>query len=116
LTVVTRRASRPEDLDAAFAAAAGDRDQAMVVQFVALTFEKRWRITALAGHFRLPEVYPLREYVEAVGLISYGPAIRDNFERADVLVGLAYLRRPTVIGAARMRVSSNRQMETQRFV
>jgi len=57
LTVVNCRASRPEDLDAAFAAAAGDRNQAMVVQFVALTFEERWRITALAAHFRLPAVY-----------------------------------------------------------
>ena len=58
----------------------------MVVQFVALTFEERWRITALADRFRLPTVYPLREYVEAGGLISYGPAVRDNFERAAMLV------------------------------
>jgi putative ABC transport system substrate-binding protein len=86
LTVTNRRASRPEELDAAFAAASADRDQAMVVQFVALTFEERWRITALADRFRLTTVYPLREYVEAGGLISYGPAIRDNFERTAALV------------------------------
>jgi len=86
LTVVSRRASRPEDLDAAFAAAAADGDRAIVVQFVALTFEERWRLTELAARFRLPAVYPLREYVAAGGLISYGPAIRDNFERAAVLV------------------------------
>jgi hypothetical protein len=49
--------------DVAFAAAAADRDQAMVMQFVALTFEERWRFTALAARFRLPAVYPLREYV-----------------------------------------------------
>jgi len=28
----------------------------------------------------------LREYVEAGGLLSYGPVIRENFERAAVLV------------------------------
>jgi putative ABC transport system substrate-binding protein len=56
------------------------------VQFVALTFEERRRITALAARFQLPTVYPLREYVDAGGLISYGPVIRDNFERAAVLV------------------------------
>src|SRR5262249_37815165 len=86
LTIVSRHASRPEELDAAFAAAAADGDQAMVVGPVARTFEERWRITALAADFRLPAVYPSREYVEAGGLISYGPAIRDNFERAAVLV------------------------------
>jgi putative ABC transport system substrate-binding protein len=58
----------------------------MVVQFSALTFEERWRVTALAARFRLPAAYGLREYAEAGGLISYGPTIRDNFERAAVLV------------------------------
>ena len=28
----------------------------------------------------------MREYVEAGGLLSYGPVIRENFERAAVLV------------------------------
>jgi putative ABC transport system substrate-binding protein len=72
LTIVSRHASRPEELDAAFAAAAADGDRAMVVQFAALTFEERWRITALADRYRPPTVYPVREYVEAGGLISYG--------------------------------------------
>ena len=39
LTIVSRHASRPEELDAAFAAAAADGDRATVVQFSALTFE-----------------------------------------------------------------------------
>jgi putative ABC transport system substrate-binding protein len=86
LTIVRRHASRPEELDAAFAAAAADGDRAMVVQFSALTFEERWRVTALAARVRLPAVYGSREYTEAGGLIAYGPAFRDNFERAAVLV------------------------------
>jgi hypothetical protein len=79
LTIVTRHASRPEDLDEAFAAAAAEGDQAMVVQFVALTFEQRWGVSGLAARVRMPSVYPLREYAEAGGLLSYGPVIRDNF-------------------------------------
>jgi putative ABC transport system substrate-binding protein len=86
LTIAMREASRPEELDAVIAAAAADGDSAMAVQFAALTFEERGRIAELAAHFRLPAVYPLRQYVEAGGLISYGPVIRDNFERAAVLV------------------------------
>jgi ABC-type uncharacterized transport system substrate-binding protein len=56
------------------------------VRFSAVTFENRWRIADLAAHYRLPPVYQLREYVDAGGLISYGPAIKENFERAAVLV------------------------------
>lgn len=69
-----------------FAAAVAEGDHAMVVQFGALTFEERQRVSTLATHYRMPSVYPLREYVEAGGLISYGPVIRYNFERAAVLV------------------------------
>ena len=58
----------------------------MVVRFAALTFEERSQITALAARFRIPTAYQLREYVEAGGLLSYGPVIRENFERAAVLV------------------------------
>ncbi len=86
LTITIRLASRPEELDTAFAAAAADGDRAMVVQFSALSFEERWRVTALAARFRLPAVYPLRDYADAGGLLSYGPVLRDNFERAAALV------------------------------
>ncbi len=86
LAIVMRRATKPEELDEAFAAAAADGDRAMVVKFAGLTFEERWRIVALAARFRLPAVYPLRDYAEAGGLLSYGPVLRDNFERAAALV------------------------------
>jgi putative tryptophan/tyrosine transport system substrate-binding protein len=85
-TAIARHASRPEELDHAFAAAAAEGDRAIIVQFSAVAFEERWRVTKLAADFRLPAIYPVRDYVDAGGLISYGPVIRDNFERAAVLV------------------------------
>ena len=86
LTIVRRHATRPDELEPAFASAVADADQAMVVQFSALTFEERSRVAALERRFRMPCVYGSREYVEAGGLISYGPVFRENFERAAVLV------------------------------
>lgn len=86
LTIVSRHASRPDELDAAFAAAAAQGDKAVVVRFSAITIEERERVASLAARFRLPTVYSLREHVEAGGLISYGPVLRENFERAAVLV------------------------------
>jgi putative ABC transport system substrate-binding protein len=85
-TIISRHASRPDELDTAIAAAAADRDRAIVVQMTPVSFEERWRVIALAARFRLPAVYPLRDYVEAGGLLSYGPVIKDNFDRAAVLV------------------------------
>jgi putative ABC transport system substrate-binding protein len=86
LNITIRRASRPEELDAAFAAAAADGDRAMVVQLSPLSFEERWRVVGLAARFQLPAVYPTRDYVEAGGLLSYGPVLSDNFTRAAALV------------------------------
>jgi putative tryptophan/tyrosine transport system substrate-binding protein len=86
LTIMIRHASRPDELDAAFALAAAEGDRAMVVQFSALSFEERWRVSALATRFRLPAVYPSRDYAEVGGLLSYGPVLRDNFQRAAALV------------------------------
>jgi putative ABC transport system substrate-binding protein len=86
LTIITRHASRPDELDQVFSAAAADGDRAMVVQFSALSFEERWRLATLAAHFRLPAICPVRDYAEAGSLLSYGPVLRDNFERAAALV------------------------------
>ena len=86
VTLITRHASQPAELDEVYAAAAADRDDAIVVELSPLTFEERTHVTDLASKYRVPTVYPSREYVESGGLISYGPVIRKNFERAAVLV------------------------------
>ena len=47
-----------------------------------LLFTHRLRINTLALGARLPTMYTLREYVEASGLISYGPNWPDQWRRA----------------------------------
>jgi putative tryptophan/tyrosine transport system substrate-binding protein len=46
----------------------------------------RVRINTLALGARLPTMHGLREYVEAGGLVSYGPSIPDQYRRAADLV------------------------------
>jgi putative ABC transport system substrate-binding protein len=46
----------------------------------------RGRIVELAAKERLPAMYPLTEYVEAGGLMSYGPSYSDLLRRAAVYV------------------------------
>jgi putative ABC transport system substrate-binding protein len=46
----------------------------------------RTRIADLAAKSRLPAMYELREFVDAGGLVGYGPSIRDRFRRAATYV------------------------------
>ena len=49
-------------------------------------FAERKRIVELAGKYRLPAIYPQKEFVEAGGLMSYGGDDTDLFRRAAVYV------------------------------
>ena len=51
-----------------------------------LTFNNRAAIAKLANSGRLPAMYGLREYIQAGGLISYGPNLADLFRRAATYV------------------------------
>ena len=42
----------------------------------------RAQIAALAARYRLPAVYPFRDFIEAGGLLSYGNDPRESFHRA----------------------------------
>ncbi|HEX2336324.1 MAG TPA: ABC transporter substrate-binding protein, partial [Hyphomicrobiaceae bacterium] len=43
---------------------------------------QRELIVALAARHRLPAIYPYRFFVEAGGLMSYGPSLVDGYRRA----------------------------------
>ena len=49
----------PSDFDRVFAATAGS--EAVLVQFLALTFTLRGQIAELAARYRLPSIYEVRE-------------------------------------------------------
>jgi len=49
-------------------------------------FAERKRIVELAGKYRLPAIYPQKEYVDEGGLMSYGTNSTDLFRRAAVYV------------------------------
>jgi len=78
--------SRAEDFDRAFSAVTSQRAQAIVVLQNPLGFASRPRIASFAQRNRLPSMYPQREYVDAGGLISYGPSVSDLFRRAATYV------------------------------
>jgi putative tryptophan/tyrosine transport system substrate-binding protein len=63
---------KPEALDRAFRQARKEA-QAVLILGDLLTFAQRRHIAALATKYRLPTMYPLREYVDSDGLMAYGP-------------------------------------------
>ena len=72
---------RAEDIAPAFEALKG-RAEALYVVADPLVTTNRIRINTLALGARLPTMYGFREYVEAGGLMSYGPNFPDLFRRA----------------------------------
>ena len=75
-------ATTAEELDIAFASAAAQHADAIIVFGDALTFNNAPRIAALAAKHRLPAIYVGRLFATNGGLISYGPDIADLFIRA----------------------------------
>jgi putative tryptophan/tyrosine transport system substrate-binding protein len=81
IEVVPLPIHRAEDIAPAFDALKAKADALYVVSD-ALIFTHRIRINTLALAARLPTMHSARAYVEAGGLMSYGPNYPDLFRRA----------------------------------
>ena len=71
----------PKNIEAAFRTAGGRADAIIVLQSPVFN-PRRAQLTDLAVKSRLPAVYAQPEYVEAGGLMTYGPSMTDLFRRA----------------------------------
>ncbi len=81
LEVTTSEIRRAEDISPAFEALKGRAD-ALYVCVDPLVNTHRIRVNTLALAARLPTMHGLREFVEAGGLMSYGPNLPDLLRRA----------------------------------
>jgi putative tryptophan/tyrosine transport system substrate-binding protein len=87
LRLLVLEASRESDFEAAFASAAREQADALLVSGDAFFAPRRAQIVALAARHRLPAVYPWREYVEAGGMMSYGPSITWAYHQLGLYAG-----------------------------
>jgi putative tryptophan/tyrosine transport system substrate-binding protein len=76
----------PKDFDRAFSRMTRVRAGALTVLPSGMFNNERRRLVDLAGKNRLLAVYPLREYVDAGGLMAYGPDLADLSRRAATYV------------------------------
>jgi len=70
------------ELPQAFAQMKRDGVQAVIVQQGALTFQHRGEIPDMLSRDSLPAMYEGRDFVDAGGLVSYGPDVRESYRRA----------------------------------
>ena len=87
LTLFWVGADTPEQLDAAFAAIATGRADALLIDGTPVLYVHTRQINEFAARLRLPSVYSFRDGPEAGGLMSYGSNFSDLFRRAATLVG-----------------------------
>jgi putative ABC transport system substrate-binding protein len=62
------------------------RAGALAVLPTAMFFRERRRLVDLAAKNRLPTVFPYREFVDAGGLMAYGPNLADLSRRGAIYV------------------------------
>ena len=79
-------AGPPNDFEGAFTATSSGRAEALIVIPDASFTNHATRIVDFAQRHRLPAIYPVREFVDAGGLMSYGLSWPDLGRRAATLV------------------------------
>jgi putative ABC transport system substrate-binding protein len=70
----------PQELAAMYETIRAARPDAMIVFPDSLTFVRRKEIAEFANRAKIPSMYGWTEFVEAGGLVSYGPGLTENFK------------------------------------
>lgn len=74
------------ELEPGFVAAASGRANALMVIASATSVSHATAVVRLAARHRLPAIYPLHEFAEEGGFVSYGTSFRKTLRRAAAYV------------------------------
>jgi len=81
-------ASTESEIDAAFTTIVEQKNGALIIGTDPFLLGRRDQLVRLAARHVVPTIYFLREFVEAGGLLSYGPNIANGYRQAGVYTGL----------------------------
>ena len=87
LQIQVLNASTSREIDAAFATFVRERPDAVFVGLDVFFIGRRAQLVNLASRHALPAAYPLRDFAEVGGLMSYGTNIADTFRHIGVYAG-----------------------------
>ena len=85
--VFVLKASSPGEIDAAFTSAVEQKVRALVISADPLFMNWRAKLVGLAASYKMPVMYPFREFVDDGGLMSYGPSLSSAYQHAGVYAG-----------------------------
>jgi len=111
--LVVVRASAADELDGAFADLSRQGIASLIVTASPFFISQRDRLVALAARHALPAIYPVRGFVDAGGLISYGADLVDAYrelglQTARILQGANPAELP-VVQSAKFELAVNRK-------
>lgn len=86
VTLQSFEVERPSDLEVAFTEMRRRQIGAVLVPLDPMFNDQRGRLVSLAAQSRLPAMFGERFYVDAGGLVSYGPNYAALYRRAAVFV------------------------------
>jgi putative ABC transport system substrate-binding protein len=81
------KARSGSEIDVAFASAFQQQAHALVLSADPLFMTLRAPIVGLAAKYKMPVMYPFREYVDDGGLMSYGPSLTSAYRAAGNYAG-----------------------------
>ena len=84
--LVVQEVNEAGGLPGAFTTMQRERAQALIVQVTPFSADNAKRIVELAAQHRLSAMYDVRSFVDAGGLVSYGPSLPEMFHRAAFYV------------------------------
>jgi len=85
--IETVEATTNDEIDTAFASLVRQRTEALMIAPGALFRQRLLKLATLATRHAIPAIYPIPQFAEAGGLMSYGTSFVDTFRQAGVYVG-----------------------------
>jgi putative tryptophan/tyrosine transport system substrate-binding protein len=86
--VLVLTASSDAEIEAAFPSAIEHNIGALFVNIDPFFFSRREQLAALAARYRVPTIYPLRDFVVAGGLMSYGASFAKAWHQSGAYAGM----------------------------
>jgi putative tryptophan/tyrosine transport system substrate-binding protein len=80
-------ASSESEIDSAFVVLAEHKADALLINTDPFLLGQRQQIVQLAARHNIPTVCFLREFVDAGGLMSYGPSVANSYRQVGIYVG-----------------------------
>src|SRR3984893_11728099 len=87
LQLVTVGASNEAEIDSVFPTLPQRQIGALIVTADGYLISRQDQLVALANRYAVPTIYPLRQYAEAGGLMSYGANLPDAYRQCGIYVG-----------------------------